>query len=120
MAYKYEGASNSGSFGWFFQRITGVILFFQVIIHFYISHHTWDAGHNWSTIIERLSNPYMRTFYLVFVSLGLYHGLNGAWAVIRDYHMSAGLRKLLFGTIVTVGVFIAVLGFITMLTLPKP
>lgn len=117
MAYKFEGSGTSGTFGWFFQRVTGVVLFIQVIVHFYIAHNTWDAGHDWATIVQRLSNPYMRTFYLVFVALGLYHGLNGLWSVIRDYHISAGKRKLLFGIIVTVGIFIGVLGFYTMLTL---
>ena len=118
MSFKYEGAGTSGSFGWFFQRITGLILFIQVLAHFYIAHNTWDAGHDWATIIERLSNPYMRTFYLVFVALGLWHGLNGLWSVIRDYRMSSGLRKTIFGVIVTLGIFIGMLGFITMLTLP--
>ena len=61
---------------------------------------------------------FMIMFYLVFLVLGLYHGLNGVWAVIRDYHMSAGVRKFIFGIIVAVGIFIGALGFITMLTLP--
>ncbi|GAB4366745.1 MAG: succinate dehydrogenase, cytochrome b556 subunit [Calditrichia bacterium] len=120
MSYKYEGASSSGAFAWFFQRVTGVILFILVLVHFYIAHKTWDAGHNWQTIVERLSNPYMKTFYLAFVLIGLYHGLNGLWAVIRDYHISPGWRKTIFAVILTIGIFIGVLGFITMLTLPKP
>jgi succinate dehydrogenase / fumarate reductase membrane anchor subunit len=119
MLFKYEGAATSGTFGWFFQRVTGLILFIQVLIHFYIAHQTWDSGHNWSTIIERLSNPYMRTFYLVFIVLGLWHGLNGLWSVIRDYDISAGKRKLLYGLILTIGIFIGMLGFMTMLTLPS-
>jgi len=118
MAYRYEGSGSTGSFGWFFQRITGAILFIQVLAHFYIAHHTWDAGHDWATIVERLTNPYIRAFYLVFVTLGLYHGLNGVWAVIRDYHISALLRKILFAAVLTAGLFLGVLGFITMLTLP--
>ncbi|MBN2366404.1 MAG: succinate dehydrogenase, hydrophobic membrane anchor protein [Calditrichaeota bacterium] len=119
MAYKYKGSSTSGTFGWYFQRITGVILFIQVLVHFYISHRTWDSGHDWATIIQRLSDPYMKTFYLVFVALGLYHGLNGVWAIIRDYHMSDGRRKFIFGVIFTIGIFIGMLGFLTMLTLPS-
>ena len=120
MSFKYEGSKTSGSFGWYFQRVTGVVLFIQVLAHFYIAHNTWDAGHDWSTIVARLGNPYMKTFYLVFVVLGLYHGLNGLWAVIRDYDLPSGLRKLIFGAILTIGIFIGVLGFITMLTLPAP
>jgi succinate dehydrogenase / fumarate reductase membrane anchor subunit len=119
MSFKYEGSSTSGSFGWYFQRVTGIVLFIQVLAHFYIAHNTWDSGHDWATIVERLSNPYMRMFYLVFVALGLWHGLNGLWSVIRDYHMKPGLRKTIFGAIVVIGVFIGVLGFITMLTLPE-
>lgn len=118
MSYKYEGSSGSGAFAWYFQRITGVVLFFQVLIHFYIAHQTWDAGHNWQTIISRLSNPYMRAFYLVFVILGLYHGLNGLWSVIRDYDMSAGKRNLIFAVIVVVGIALGFLGIYTMFTLP--
>ena len=120
MAYKYEGSSTSGSFGWFFQRITGAILFIQVLVHFYIAHNTWDAGHDWTTIVQRLSSPYMKAFYLVFVLLGLYHGLNGLWSIIQDYHLSSGIRKLIFGIIFTFGIFLGVLGFITILTLNSP
>ncbi len=118
MAYKFEGASTSGSFSWYFQRLTGAVLFIQVLAHFYIAHHTWDAGHNWETIIQRLNNPYIKTFYMVFVMLGLYHGLNGLWAVIRDYQMATWLRKSLYGAILTVGIFIGMLGLFTMLNLP--
>jgi len=119
MSFKYEGSSTSGAFGWYFQRVTGIVLFIQVLAHFYIAHNTWDSGHDWATIVERLSNPYMRMFYLVFVALGLWHGLNGLWSVIRDYHMKPGWRKTIFGAIVVIGIFIGVLGFITMLTLPE-
>jgi succinate dehydrogenase / fumarate reductase membrane anchor subunit len=119
MSYRYEGSGNSLSFGWFFQRITGLVLFIQVLIHFYIAHNTWDSGHDWATIIARMSNPYMKVFYLVFVGLGLWHGLNGLWAVIRDYNFSVGMRKFLFAVILTLGFFIGMLGFITMLTLPS-
>ncbi len=119
MAYRFEGANTSGSFAWFFQRITGVVLFIQVMVHFYIAHRTWDAGHDWATIIERLSNPYIKTFYMVFVVLGVYHGLNGLWAVVRDYQISSGWRQTLFAVIVTVGIFIGVLGLFTILNLPS-
>ncbi|MCK5075360.1 MAG: succinate dehydrogenase, hydrophobic membrane anchor protein [Calditrichia bacterium] len=118
MSYRFEGSNTSGSFGWFFQRITGLILFIQLFAHFFIAHNTWDAGHDWQTIVTRLSSPYMRTFYLVFVVLGLYHGLNGVWAVFRDYNMSAMTRKVVFTLIVTAGIFMGMLGIITMVTLP--
>ncbi|MFZ0389248.1 MAG: succinate dehydrogenase, hydrophobic membrane anchor protein [Calditrichia bacterium] len=119
MAYKYQGAKGSGSFAWYFQRVTGVVLFIQVLLHFYIAHKTWDAGHNWETIVQRLSNPYLVTFYLVFVLLGLYHGLNGLWAVIRDYQMKEGVRQTIFGIILVVGISIGVLGILTMVYLPS-
>ncbi len=118
MSYRFEGSGTSGSFSWFFQRITGLVLFIQVLIHFYITHNTWDAGHDWETIMARMSNPYMKAFYLVFITFGLWHGLNGLWSVIRDYQMSAGLRKFIFSVIVIIGIFLGTLGFITMLTLP--
>jgi len=119
MSYRFEGSNTSGSFGWFFQRITGAILFVQLLVHFYIAHRTWNAGHDWETIVARIANPYMKMFYLVFVVLGLYHGLNGLWAVIRDYNMCAMTRKIIFTLLVTAGIFIGMLGFITILTLPN-
>ncbi len=120
MAYKYNGSGTSGAQGWFFQRITGIVLFILVLVHFYIAHHTWQAGHDWDTIIHRLASPYMKMFYLGFVSLGLWHGLNGLWGVIRDYNWSPAARKTLFGVILTVGIFVGILGFITILNLPSP
>ena len=118
MKFKYEGSNTSGAFAWYFQRVTGLVLFIQVLMHFFIAHETWDAGHNYTTIIDRLSNPYMRSFYLLFIILGLYHGLNGLWSVIRDYNLSAGLRSFLFGAVVVIGIALGMLGVLTMLTLP--
>jgi succinate dehydrogenase / fumarate reductase, membrane anchor subunit len=120
MAYKFQGASTSGAANWFLQRLTGLVLVVLLLVHFYIAHRTWDSGHNWDTIIQRLSSPYMKMFYLAFVLLGLWHGLNGLWSVLRDYNLKPGTRTTLFSIIVVVGVFIGVLGFITMLTLPAP
>ncbi|MEJ2637022.1 MAG: succinate dehydrogenase, hydrophobic membrane anchor protein [Calditrichia bacterium] len=118
MSYKYRGASNSGANGWFFQRITGIVLFVLVLAHFYIAHRTFQSGHDWDTIIARLASPYMKMFYLSFVTLGVWHGLNGLWSVIRDYNISSGYRKSIFAVIFSVGIFIGLLGFITILNLP--
>jgi len=120
MAYKYQGSNTSGAISWFFQRISGIVLFVLALVHFYIAHQTWESGHDWNTIVTRLSSPYMKTFYLVFVVLGLWHGINGVWEVVRDYDLSAGVRKTIFAVIVTIGIFIGMLGFITILTLPSP
>ncbi len=120
MAYKYEGSGTSGAFAWFFQRISGLVLFVLALVHFYIAHRTWESGHDWQTVVNRLASPYMKTFYLVFVFLALWHGLNGLWEVIRDYNISAGWRKLIFAVILTVGIAIGMLGFITVLTIPNP
>ncbi len=120
MSYKYEGANTSGAFSWFFQRVTGLVLFVLTLVHFYIAHQTWESGHDWQHVVNRLASPYMKMFYLVFVLLGLWHGLNGLWSVIRDYDMSAGSRKLIISLIWIFGVFLGTLGFITVLTIQVP
>jgi succinate dehydrogenase / fumarate reductase membrane anchor subunit len=118
MTYKFRGSNSSGATQWFFQRISGIVLFILVLVHFYIAHQTYASGRDWNIIMQRLASPYMKVFYLVFVVLGLWHGLNGAWQIIRDYNIKSGYRNALFGVIFVVGIAIGLLGFITVLTLP--
>jgi len=71
----------------------------------------------WGYILHRLSGLALTGYilihiYLVFVALGLYHGLSGVWAVIRDYNMPVLMSKMILALILIVGLFLGILGFI--------
>lgn len=79
---------------WFFQRITGLLLFIGLIVHFYIMHFEGPSSIEHSSIIERFSNPYWITFDIFFLAILSYHGFNGLWRMVIEYIRSERLLKV--------------------------
>jgi succinate dehydrogenase / fumarate reductase, membrane anchor subunit len=114
--FKFEGARNSGAKSWYMQRITGIILVIVLIGHYILMHATPEAGHTYRAVMERLHQPIWKVIDMTFVTLGLWHGLNGLWSVIRDYEMRAWLTTFIYTIIVIVAVAFWFLGLNTILS----
>ncbi len=89
-----------GTLQWFLQRLTGVLLFVGLIVHFYVMHYSGAAPLSYESVTERLSNPYWKVFDIVFLVSILYHGLNGLWGIVIEYIHSVRLLKLLKTSII--------------------
>ncbi len=116
----YKGSSNSGDMIWFFQRITGLFLVILLLLHFLLIHLT-NVDHEthmvtFDLVAKRLASPFWKTLDLVFLSMAVFHGLNGAWMVIADYIHQAWARITLFTITCTLGVILLALGVLTIVT----
>lgn len=115
MSYKHLGSRNSGAPGWLFQRITGIVLVVAMVGHYILMHYTPSSGHQFTSTFERMQNPLWKIFYLTFVVIGLYHGLNGIWGIVRDYKMKRWLSITILSILVIAGISFATLGFMNVL-----
>ena len=114
--FRFAGGRNSGAKSWYMQRITGIILVVVLIGHYIMMHATPEAGHTYRAVMERLHQPMWKAIDLTFVTLGLWHGLNGLWNVIRDYEMKPVLTTFLYTIIVLVALIFWFIGLNTILS----
>jgi len=113
--------SNSGAIEWYLQRITGAILFFQVLFHFGVYHFVEGVGNlSYDVAISRLANPWWKAFEFSFLIFALYHGMSGIKMIIDDYITSRAWRLAAL-TVLYIGVFtIFILGTTAIIVIHKP
>ncbi len=119
MNERERGIRSGGAFQWFFQRITGVVLLITLLGHFWVLHF-FPPNHGditYETVMMRLSHPLWRTFDLLFLVFGLYHGMNGVTMVIHDYIHAKGWRMALVSTLWVAVFFFLIIGSMTILGL---
>ena len=119
MADWSKGMGSGGAFAWFFQRVTGAILLITLLVHFWVLHF-FPPPHGevtYQAVMERLANPVWRAFDLLFLVAAIYHGMNGALLVIRDYVHTKGLKILITAAIWTAALYFLIVGSMTILGL---
>jgi succinate dehydrogenase hydrophobic anchor subunit len=84
--------------------------------HYILMHYDLGSGHTFNAVLERMRQPFWKTFDLTFITLGLYHGLNGTWNVFRDLKTKPAIRLTLYAIILLAGVAFWVLGVNTILS----
>jgi succinate dehydrogenase / fumarate reductase membrane anchor subunit len=102
----FSNANSSGAFNWLFQRISGILVAFILLIHV-------GAVHFGVSPVD-LGSPIWKFLHLGFVLLLLYHILNGFWLMVEDYVRIHWLRISLYGISWVVGVAFLILGFVTL------
>ena len=92
---------------WYVQRITGALLVFLLIAHFWVEHFmnkTLLRGDlSYEVILARISNPVWQAIDISFLIVALIHGLNGLRNIILDFS-KIGPRATQFLTLVLVAV----------------
>ena len=99
-----------GAWRWFFQRISGIALLVFLLGHFWVTHYSPGGEVTYQTVALRLVHPEWKFFNLIFLVLGLSHGLNGMWTISEDYIGKEWLRMTLFGVVLIAGLSLLVLG----------
>lgn len=79
-------------------------------------HYNPASGHTYGATADRLAMPIYKGVYLGFITIGMYHGLQGCYNVIRDFKLRPWLSMTIFGTLVILGIIFVGLGFNTILT----
>ena len=105
MAGRPYTSSRSGRFQWMMQRVSAVLLVVLVFVHFGLQHFTSSAVTTGLTVAARFNDPYWQGFYILFVVLGLYHGINGLVGIWYDYMPKPLLRNVVAMLLWTVGTF---------------
>ena len=95
------------------QRISAVILFVLLILHFVTYHFMSEGAYTWRVVVEKMQSPWFNLIQFLFLITALYHGLNGVWIVVEDYFHAKGWRMFLYGLILTVGLSLFFVGMLT-------
>ncbi|RMG68664.1 MAG: succinate dehydrogenase, hydrophobic membrane anchor protein [Nitrospirae bacterium] len=90
---------------WLFQRVTGVVLFIGLIVHFYVMHYSGADNIGYQAVMARLSSPLWKGFDIIFLLSVIYHGFNGLWGICLEYIKREGYLN-------TVKTFLMVISFI--------
>jgi len=119
MAGRPYVSSRSGRFQWIMQRVSAVLLIGLAFTHFALQHFTSSAVSTGLTVSQRFNDPWWQGFYIIFVVLGLYHGINGLVGILYDYMPRPLWRGICSTTLWTTGLFFMVVGSAAVLD-PRP
>lgn len=109
-------SSRSGRFAWLMQRVSAVLLLILAFSHFFMQHFTADAVSTGLTVAARMNDPWSQAFYVVFIILALYHGINGLIGIIHDYAPKPLLRGIAAMLLWSLGIMFAILGILNVIT----
>ncbi|MDD5361174.1 MAG: succinate dehydrogenase, hydrophobic membrane anchor protein [Ignavibacteria bacterium] len=116
--YRYQSSKNSGATSWVLQRISGLALVVLMIGHYILMHYHPDSGHTYDAVLGRMQFSWYRIVDLVFVTLGMYHGLNGIWGIFRDYKLKSWLKLSILSTLVILGIAFIAWGYNIIFSIP--
>lgn len=94
-----------GRFAWTMQRVSAILLLFLAFWHFIGQHFTESAVSTGLTVTARMNDPWVQSYYAIFVLLALYHGVNGLVGIIKDYSprpLYTGVASMLLWTLASV------------------
>jgi succinate dehydrogenase / fumarate reductase membrane anchor subunit len=118
MNKNFKQTSRSGSLAWLLQRISAVILFVLLMLHF-VTYHFLAQGRpvNYRWIVTKAGNWWFPLLQFAFLLTALYHGLNGVWSVLEDYTSSRFWRLVWYSLLLTVGIVLLFVGSLTIVKL---
>ncbi|MGQ9587740.1 MAG: hypothetical protein ACUVT7_05090 [Thermoplasmata archaeon] len=85
----------AGTWAWFFQRVSAVLLIVLLGIHIYVDHF-WHVGEELtvSNINERLREALYIAIDYSLLGVVLFHGLNGARTILFDFNVFAKRQRM--------------------------
>jgi len=114
----FKQTSRSGSLPWLLQRISAVILFILLMLHF-VTYHFLGKGKavSYQWVMSKVDSWWFPLLQFVFLLTALYHGLNGVWSVLEDYTASKFWRLVWYSLLLTVGIVLLFVGCLTIVKL---
>ncbi len=111
--------TRTGSRQWIMQRVSAALLVALAFWHFAVQHFTSDAVSTGLTVAARFNDPYWQAYYVCFIALALYHGVNGVVGIVRDYNPRPFLRLICEVVLWSLAAFWGARGIINAAT-PRP
>ena len=103
--------------GWYFLRVSGVLLVFLAGGHLFITHYlNVPSETTFDFVSARWANPLWRSFDTMLLFAALWHGLVGLRYSIADYLRNRLARQIGYGALWLFGFVFTVIGTITILT----
>ena len=108
-----------GTYLWFLQLITGILIAFFLGIHMVMMHLGDILGFlgihiseptSWTSMIERADQGTWLAFYILLLAFALYHGLNGLRSILLELSPSAKTERIMTWAIVALGIVAFALG----------
>lgn len=116
--YKYRASKDTGSKSWVLQRISGLALVVFMIGHYILMHYQPESGHTYGAVLARMQFPWYRIIDLTFLTLGMYHGLNGIWGIFRDYKLKPGAKISIVSALIILGIAFTAWGYSIIFSIP--
>ena len=117
-------AARAGSsleiWSWYFFRVSGLLLMFLALGHLAIMHlvYTVDAiGYDW--IAERWRSVGWRVYDWLLLALALPHGMNGLRVVVDDFVHTRRARRVAYGILWSILLFLMAIGTLVIVTFPR-
>lgn len=112
----------AGTWAWFFQRISAVLLVVFLAIHIYVAHFMGVGDETSGETLITFSDVSIRLDQLIFIivdygmlSMVLLHGLNGFRTVMFDFDMFVKRKKLVDVTLWVVGIGTLIWGIVILI-----
>jgi succinate dehydrogenase / fumarate reductase membrane anchor subunit len=109
------GIGSGGAFEWFFQRITGVVLFVALLLHFLFLHYLNAGEVDAQGVWARLQHPFWKTVDLLFLVTAIYHGAQGIIINVYDYIHKPFWRLVIVSAVWVVGLSLLLMGGMTII-----
>ena len=116
--YKYKGTKDSGGRSWLMQRVTGLALVVLMVGHYVLMHYTPESGHTYDAVLGRMQYSWYRIIDIVFVTLAMYHGLNGIWGIFRDYNLKPWQSYAIVSALIVFGAAFVAWGYVIIFSIP--
>lgn len=95
---KLSTYSTERNWAYYFQRITGIVLFVFIAVH--VWHFKFDEDLSYNTVASSLQKPYWAITYAVGVIAAVYHFANGLWNFLISWGITIGKKSQRLSAIV--------------------
>ena len=103
--------TNLELYGWFFMRISGLLLVLLAVGHMFIMHVFNDTLNlDYEFVAARWDTPYWRIFDWLLLALSLLHGTNGLRVVLYDNLNDVTFRKVAIAGLYSTSLIFFILG----------
>ena len=114
MRKTFRETSKTGAVAWLLQRISAVIVFILLMIHFY-TYHFLSQGKavTYSQVVAKVSTWWFPLFQFIFLVTALYHGMNGVWTIVEDYLANRYARLFCYSVLLAAAIALFFVGTLT-------